>query len=138
MATLRTDYHSACVAALCTQSIQGLMNIRCDAQAIAHPELDHVQLGSPIQDIATRSRAEQTAHVLRVLQQVPWARVDCSWRDATFSMFAHNLIQVTRRWAHYEGRSVTEHLAQRFVDLEQHTATLIPGYSIGCGTRSNL
>jgi hypothetical protein len=50
-------------------------------------------------------RPAQEALVLARLRTLGWARVDCAWRDASFGMFAHNHIQVTRGWLNWEVRS---------------------------------
>jgi hypothetical protein len=48
------------------------------------------------------SRSEKISAMLRSLQSLPWARIDCTWRAARVSVFAHNHIQVTRRWLNLE------------------------------------
>ncbi|KAG2488152.1 hypothetical protein HYH03_013295 [Edaphochlamys debaryana] len=63
---------------------------------------------------ATAARAET---MLRRLQRLPWRRIDVSFRGALFG-FAHNNIQVTRRWMNFEGMAVAGHLAEQVAELE--------------------
>ena len=49
---------------------------------------------------------------------MPWRRIDVSFRGARFG-FAHNNIQVTRRWWNFEGEQVPRHLAQQIQLMEQ-------------------
>eukprot|EP00878_Enallax_costatus_P041279 GHUV01047923.1.p2 GENE.GHUV01047923.1~~GHUV01047923.1.p2 ORF type:complete len:129 (-),score=41.41 GHUV01047923.1:384-770(-) len=51
-------------------------------------------------------------------QELPWRRIDVSFRGARFG-FAHNNIQVTRRWWNFEGEQVPRHLAQQIQLMEQ-------------------
>ena len=77
------------------------------------------------------SKAEKTAHILHVLQTLPWARIDCSWRDITLKVFAHNQIQATRAWLNREGKPTCQHIARRFVELEQRLAECDQSYQCG-------
>ncbi|KAK9842249.1 hypothetical protein WJX81_002631 [Elliptochloris bilobata] len=60
----------------------------------------------------------QTAAMLERLQALPWRRVDVSFRGTSMPFFAHNLIQVTRKWLNWEGEAVAEHLAAELAALE--------------------
>lgn len=64
----------------------------------------------------------QTTHtfmltLLMPLQELPWRRIDVSFQGARFG-FAHNNIQVTRRWLNFEGVAVPRHLAQQLQLME--------------------
>ena len=56
-------------------------------------------------DVRACSRAEKVSAMMENLRSMPWARVDCTWRGAKVSTFAHNHIQVTRRWLNLEVRT---------------------------------
>ena len=51
-----------------------------------------------LDSILHSSKPERLAAMLSNLTTMPWCRVDCSWRGARTSTFAHNHIQVTRAW----------------------------------------
>ncbi|PNH09122.1 hypothetical protein TSOC_004283 [Tetrabaena socialis] len=55
--------------------------------------------------------------MLQRLQRLPWRRIDVSFGGALFG-FAHNNIQVTRRWLNFEGMAVAGHLARQVAALE--------------------
>ena len=57
--------------------------------------------------------------VLERLQSLPWQRVDVSFQHAKMSFFAHNNIQVTRRWMNWEGAAVCEHLPKQLAIMEK-------------------
>jgi hypothetical protein len=57
-----------------------------------------------LQQMSGMPRAAMAAVVLARMRSVRWARVDCAWRDAQMSMFAHNNIQVTRGWLNWDVR----------------------------------
>ncbi|KAF6261528.1 putative serine esterase-domain-containing protein [Scenedesmus sp. NREL 46B-D3] len=63
------------------------------------------------------SRPQLVAHMLHRLQELPWRRIDVSFQGARFG-FAHNNIQVTRRWLNFEGVAVPCHLAQQLQVME--------------------
>jgi hypothetical protein len=71
-----------------------------------------VPLSRNVEDMLELDRTQQTAAVLEHLQSLPWARIDCSWRDAKLSMFAHNHIQVTRGWLNFEVRATAAVMSQ--------------------------
>jgi hypothetical protein len=52
--------------------------------------------------VCNSSKTEKTMAMMKNLSSLPWGRVDCSWRGAKISVFAHNHIQVTRRWLNKE------------------------------------
>lgn len=52
-------------------------------------------------------------------QELPWRRIDVSFQGTRFG-FAHNNIQVTRRWWNFEGEQVPQHLAQQIQRMEQY------------------
>jgi hypothetical protein len=54
------------------------------------------------EEVCKSSKEEKMAAMMGNLTSLPWARVDCSWRGAKVSVFAHNHIQVTRRWLNSE------------------------------------
>lgn len=99
---------------------------------------DHVNLaGSPDaqrhlgQATASSADAQQHAsdavsssanalHVLKKLQSLPWRRIDVSFQHSKLPFFAHNNIQVTRKWLNWEGAVVCQHLAQQFAVMEQN------------------
>eukprot|EP00879_Flechtneria_rotunda_P012727 GHRR01013291.1.p1 GENE.GHRR01013291.1~~GHRR01013291.1.p1 ORF type:complete len:777 (+),score=287.73 GHRR01013291.1:426-2756(+) len=64
------------------------------------------------EQLGSSSRAQLVSHMLHRLQELPWRRVDVSFQGAKFG-FAHNNIQVTRRWWNFEGEAVPRHLAQQ-------------------------
>jgi len=63
-------------------------------------------------------RSKQVESMLQRLQQLSWRRIDVSFQGSLLP-FAHNHIQVTRRWLNWEGDSVAMHIAQllRCTDL---------------------
>ncbi|GIL80454.1 hypothetical protein Vretifemale_9661, partial [Volvox reticuliferus] len=66
---------------------------------------------------ATAATAAVAELMLRRLQRLPWRRIDVSFQGARFG-FAHNNIQVTRRWLNFEGITVAHHLARQVAALE--------------------
>ena len=66
---------------------------------------DDAALAVQLQQMPGMPRAAMAAVVLARLRSVPWSRVDCAWRDALVSKFAHNNIQVTRGWLNWDVRS---------------------------------
>ena len=65
---------------------------------------DDAAMAVQLQQMPAMPRAAMAAVVLARLRSVPWSRVDCAWRDATVSVFAHNNIQVTRGWLNWDVR----------------------------------
>ena len=75
-----------------------------------------------LQHVIHASRAERVRAMLQNLNTVPWARVDCSWRGAGVSTFAHNHIQVTRGWLNMVVRCTTG------LSMHTHCALAAPGH----------
>ena len=65
------------------------------------------------------SSSADALRVLRKLQSLPWRRVDVSFQHSSLPFFAHNHIQVTRKWLNWEGAAVCEHLARQLADMEK-------------------
>lgn len=65
---------------------------------------EEVAMKFSMEHIPGMPRETLAAVVLARLRSLPWARVDCAWRDAQVSMFAHNNIQVTRGWLNWDVR----------------------------------
>eukprot|EP00897_Mesotaenium_endlicherianum_P001223 jgi/Mesen1/1128/ME000123S00297 len=63
------------------------------------------------------------------LQQLPWSRVDVSFREAFWPFFAHNNIHVKLSWLHYEGAGVVAHLVDTLLEHE-HKEQLAPEASL--------
>ena len=57
--------------------------------------------------------------ILRRLQILPWRRIDVSFEATNMPYFAHNHIQVTRKWLNWYGNAVCQHLAQQLADMEK-------------------
>lgn len=57
-------------------------------------------------------------HMLYRLQSLPWCRIDVAFKSRSVPFMAHTHIQVTRKWIDFVGISVAEHIASRFVELE--------------------
>ena len=67
----------------------------------------------------TVSSSPKALQVLRKLQTLPWRRVDVSFQQSSMPFFAHNHIQVTRKWLNWEGASVCQHLAKQLATMEK-------------------
>ncbi len=67
----------------------------------------------------TVSSSANALLVLRRLQTLPWRRIDVSFQHSSMPFFAHNHIQVTRKWLNWEGAPVCQHLAQQLADMEK-------------------
>lgn len=65
------------------------------------------------------SSSANALEVLKRLQSLPWRRIDVSFQHSKLSFFAHNNIQVTRKWLNWEGAVVCQHLAQQFATMEK-------------------
>ena len=65
------------------------------------------------------SSSANALRVLGKLQSLPWRRIDVSFQHSKLSFFAHNNIQVTRKWLNWEGAVVCQHLAQQFATMEK-------------------
>ena len=78
------------------------------ASTAAVPRAMQQQQQQSLQHVIHASRAERVRAMLQNLNTVPWARVDCSWRGAGVSTFAHNHIQVTRGWLNMVVRSTPD------------------------------
>ncbi|KAL3162411.1 hypothetical protein ABBQ32_010082 [Trebouxia sp. C0010 RCD-2024] len=72
------------------------------------------------QAVDTVSSSADALQVLQKLQSLPWRRVDVSFQHSKLPFFAHNHIQVTRKWLNWEGAVVCQHLAQQFAVMEQN------------------
>ena len=68
----------------------------------------------------TVSSSANALQVLKRLQSLPWRRIDVSFQHSRLPFFAHNNIQVTRRWLNWEGSAVCQHLAMQFADMEKN------------------
>ena len=66
------------------------------------------------------SSSANALQVLKKLQSLPWRRIDVSFQHSKLSFFAHNNIQVTRKWLNWEGAVVCQHLAQQFATMEKY------------------
>ena len=73
--------------------------------------------------------AEQTVEssrnallILQRLQSLPWRRIDVSFEGTNMPFFAHNHIQVTRKWLNWYGNAVCQHLAEQLADMEKDAA----------------
>ena len=53
------------------------------------------------------------------MQELPWRRVDVSFKGTGSWASTHNLIQVTSKTSHYVGVGVPRHLAQQFAAMEE-------------------
>ena len=75
------------------------------------------------------SSSANALQVLEKLQSLPWRRIDVSFQHSKLS-FAHNNIQVTRKWLNWEGAVVCQHLAQQFATMEEDKCiqNLISGF----------
>lgn len=89
------------------------------------------------QAVATVSSSANALQVLQKLQSLPWRRVDVSFQHSKMPFFAHNHIQVTRKWLNWEGAVVCQHLAQQFAVMEQNSyiQSLLSG---NCHTELNV
>ena len=58
-------------------------------------------------------------HMLERLKRLPWRRIDVCFRDTSVPFFAHNNIQVTRKWLNWVGAAVCEHLAMQIAAMEK-------------------
>ena len=72
------------------------------------------------QAVDTVSPLANALHVLQKLQSLPWRRIDVSFQHSKLPFFAHNHIQVTRKWLNWEGAVVCQHLAQQFAVMEKN------------------
>ncbi|GLI70839.1 hypothetical protein VaNZ11_015852, partial [Volvox africanus] len=80
--------------------------------------------GDGVSSVAMTAATAAIAEVmLRRLQRLPWRRIDVSFQGARLG-FAHNNIQVTRRWLNFEGITVAHHLARQVVALEAEWARM--------------
>lgn len=72
------------------------------------------------QAVDTVSSSANALQVLQKLQSLPWRRIDVSFQHSKLPFFAHNHIQVTRKWLNWEGAVVCQHLAQQFAVMERN------------------
>ncbi len=100
----------------------GPMQHQCSSEADTAPE---TKSQSQPQQQQKQQQAEDTVSssanallVLRRLQTLPWRRIDVSFQHSSMPFFAHNHIQVTRKWLNWEGAPVCQHLAQQLADME--------------------
>ena len=108
---------------LADASQAGSTQHQCSSEANAAPE---TQSQSQSQQQQKQQKAESTVSssanallVLRRLQSLPWRRIDVSFQHSSMPFFAHNHIQVTRKWLNWEGAPVCQHLAQQLADMEK-------------------
>ncbi|KAL6763416.1 putative serine esterase-domain-containing protein [Haematococcus lacustris] len=91
-------------------------------QAAPSPQVAQASVKQPNQGEAGApglgQRGRMVEEMLQQLQSLAWRRIDVSFRGAVMP-FAHNHIQVTRRWLNFEGESVALHLAQQLAALDQ-------------------
>ena len=86
----------------------------------ANRQLQQQQQQQQQQEAAdTVSSSPKALQVLRKLQTLPWRRIDVSFQQSSMPFFAHNHIQVTRKWLNWEGASVCEHLAKQLATMEK-------------------
>ncbi len=109
---------------LADASQAGSMQHQCSSGADTAPETK--SQAQPQQQQQKRQQAEDTVSssanallVLRRLQTLPWRRIDVSFQHSSMPFFAHNHIQVTRKWLNWEGAPVCQHLAQQLADMEK-------------------
>lgn len=69
--------------------------------------------------------------ILQRLQTMPWRRIDVSFEGTKMPFFAHNHMQVTRKWLNWYGISVCQHLAQQLAHMEKDKSIQ---KAIGCST----
>ena len=84
------------------------------------PDLKSGKQEAEAEDIVSSSA--NALKVLKRLQSLPWRRIDVSFQHSRLPFFAHNNIQVTRRWLNWEGSAVCQHLAEQFADMEKANA----------------
>lgn len=75
------------------------------------------------QQVAAEQIVESSQNALLILtrlQTLPWRRIDVSFEGTRMPFFAHNHIQVTRKWLNWYGNAVCQHLAQQIADMEKH------------------
>lgn len=87
-----------------------------DAQVQADSNTQSQQQHQAQETVSSSANALQ---VLRRLQTLPWRRIDVSFQHSRMPFFAHNHIQVTRKWLNWEGAAVCEHLAKQLADMEK-------------------
>ncbi len=108
---------------LADASQAGSMQHQCSSGADTAPE---TQSQSQSQQQQKQQQAGDTVSssanallVLRRLQTLPWRRIDVSFQHSSMPFFAHNHIQVTRKWLNWEGAPVCQHLVQQLADMEK-------------------
>lgn len=110
-------------AALHPHHAAAFNNNRASSSLMQAAAKDHVNLDSSPdaqqQAVDAVSSSANALHVLEKLQSLPWRRVDVSFQHSKLPFFAHNNIQVTRKWLNWEGAVVCQHLAQQFAVMEQ-------------------
>lgn len=106
-------------------------DIRERVQSAAQMQSDHTPSTSSQAEQGHEHRHEQEAAeqavdssqnallILRRLQTLPWRRIDVSFEGTNMPFFAHNHIQVTRKWLNWYGSAVCQHLAQQLADMEK-------------------
>ncbi|BDA45665.1 probable lipid droplet phospholipase 1 at N-terminal half [Coccomyxa sp. Obi] len=67
---------------------------------------------------AALEESQRTLQMLARLQELPWRRIDVCFKGTSMPFFAHNLIQVTRKWLNWEGEAVAQHFAALFTEME--------------------
>ncbi|CAL5220186.1 g2158 [Coccomyxa viridis] len=63
--------------------------------------------------------SEATMEMLQTLQKLPWRRIDADFSATSMPFFAHNLIQVTRKWLNWEGVASVQHIAALIEEMEE-------------------
>jgi len=106
---------------LADASQAGSTQRQCSSGADTAPETQsQSQLQQKLQQAEdTVSSSANALLVLRRLQTLPWRRIDVSFQHSSMPFFAHNHIQVTRKWLNWEGAPVCQHLAQQLADMEK-------------------
>jgi len=56
---------------------------------------------------------------LNRLKDLQWRRVDCCFRGAAMPLFAHQNLQVQRKWLNWEGMETVRHLTMQLVAMEK-------------------
>ena len=122
--TMRTAIASASCSGSSTHHVKG--GVAPDDGSLHSKHTNPTQTASQEKSAAQeRQQAEDTVassadalKVLKRLQSLPWRRTDCSFQHSKLPFFAHNHIQVTRKWLNWEGVAVCEHLAEQLAVME--------------------
>ncbi len=104
--------------------------IRSNMESAAGPSMSstHQHMSSTaLEDSTSNSDQQQSSvrggrhglYMLERLKRLPWRRIDVCFRDTSVPYFAHNNIQVTRKWLNWVGAAVCEHLAMQIAAMEK-------------------